>query len=297
VCALTSLAGLMGCTKPTSRVQVGNKKSGPEGGVRADDDRTTRHPRGTIRGTVRVVGERPLTTSIALPEAFKSARGCREAAVSYAYAFDRIPPGPMPYAVVFVKDVSETDKYGPREVRLNFLDCQILPRYLFVRPHDKVKFHALSQMPIVSHVPLPGNMIDRAVMMGAPEVEYEFPIGETVISARNLPPSVQAHVVSTNNLREVTTDDQGQYELVDVEEGPREVSVWYPGTKETHNTVVVKANEVVELNFELQTITPQPGSVQPPVLPDSDASVPTATGDGGTRPQAPITDAGYPVPQ
>jgi hypothetical protein len=234
-------------------------------------------PTGTIEGTVYLDGPiRRSTTRLEVPPAWRNNPGCRDAALRYSQPFDISEPGPMPGALVFA-EAREISPGPVREHRIIVRDCDIVPRITFATHRDRIVFHADTRM---NHIPrilgVEGATIARVLVPGQPDLEVPTPTpGRYPITVQDLPEWVGGMLWVLGNRFIDTTDVQGHFRITDVPVGQVPVNAWYLGTTEAREIVTVRANQTTRVDFHLRQLPPRPA---PP-------------------PQAPVQDAGIPVPQ
>ena len=218
-------------------------------------------PTGTVEGTVFLDAPIRRSPPIAIPTAWQSHVGCRDAALRYAWPFDTTTPGAFPGALVAAE--AHTDApIRPVDRVMSFRDCDINPRALFARVGDRIIFHADTRQNHLPHITGSGSTIDQVLIPGQADQEKHLPNpGRFPVTARDLPEFVGALLFVLPNRFIDTTDVAGHFRITDVPVGNVVVHAWYPGTGDVREVVAITEGHTSTVQFHLHQ-APEP-SAQP----------------------------------
>lgn len=206
--------------------------------------------------------------ALEIPTAWREHPGCRDAAVRYGYPFDITTPGPFPGVLVAAEARSRVVP-PPRDYRFSVRDCDVVPRFVFMTPRDRLFLHLDSRRQHLPHIAYTGQVIDHVMIPGQPDQERRFDQpGNYPINIRDLPQWVGAMVYVLPNHFIDTTDLRGHFRIERVPVGNVTVNAWYPGTVSSRGVVAVRAGETASIELRIRQAPPPSPSANPTVAPN-----------------------------
>jgi len=239
---------------------------------------------GTIKGDVRILGEKPRPMAfnlVTIPDARYCGRISTGTGWRIVEDFVVGPNGSLKDAVVMLKGIEEGKPFALPEVRIEAVDCDFLPfvnvlrdqdeitvvnmdpvqhdiqgyqtarvrgaRVLFNRPLPMNPFHKMLGM-VNSHRHLPGTPMVQKIRLSKGRDIFVMQCG--------FHPYMFSWGVVVRNPYYVITKEDGAFAMTDVPPGEYVLTVWHAGMKKyLEQPVVVEAGRTSTAHFAYEPVT------------------------------------------